>query len=212
MPTKIRYSVYYFFTLSVLFLAFIALICLIISVIINPTLIKIFICICIFAYYKIIFWKKHPYNPYYLTTAQKSECQAIVISTDSEYVKAMKIFNWMQKNITYEYSALNDEHTEVKNKSRFYKNAALLLETKTGICFDMALLYVSIARHCGIKSVFVASIELNPDGEKINHACAIYKTNTDLIQIDPAHRTFNIHHKKYKILSDWQVRIEMLRF
>lgn len=205
---KIYLNILNIFTILTIFLICIGLLTFISISIINPTLLKTFICFCIFIllfiFYKIVILEDHACDPYYLNMDQQEEIKKITSPEDSDLIKTRKIFNWMQKNISYEHSSLN-EQGEFKNRYRLQKNAYSVMKTRNGVCIDLAILYVAIARYSGIKSVFVAIVDFDKYGNVIFHACAIYKTDKSEIQIDPAYQEYNINHKGYKIVSDFSV-------
>lgn len=108
--------------------------------------------------------------------------------------KAMAIFDWMEANIEYGGS----------KRLYGYSNTAEVLENKQGVCGEMALLYITMARSVSLRSSYV-SVKRDYTGEKVNHACAIVDVGHREIFVDPAYHTFDIDHKEVSILTDTQV-------
>ena len=108
--------------------------------------------------------------------------------------KAQAIYDWMENNISY----------GKEKRKNGYKNSKEVVIDKEGVCGEMAYLYITMARCCGLKSAFV---EVNVDvyGNKVNHACAIVDIGHKEILVDPAYHRFDVHHKKYTVWTDSEV-------
>jgi hypothetical protein len=110
----------------------------------------------------------------------------------TDELKAKRLFDWFEENIVY---------GETKRGSVGYRHAIEVFETKEGVCGEMAILYVVMARSVGLKANYV-SVKQDYRGETVAHACAGVWLDTRLVQIDPAYNTYNIHHKDYEPKSD----------
>lgn len=114
--------------------------------------------------------------------------------------KSRKIFEWMQSNIDYG-----------KNKriqqGKGYKNSDEVLKDKEGVCGEMAYLYISMARCCGIDSQNLI-VNVDYKGKKVCHACAAIFLDGEMIQVDPAYHTYDIKHQKIKLQSDLEAMID----
>lgn len=122
-----------------------------------------------------------------------------IIRKNVEYYKSLEekslsIFNWMQRNIVY----------GSENRKHGYRNSHETLEDKRGVCGEMAFLYITMARCCGLKS-FYTSVEKDFQGKEVLHACASVNLTSKEILVDPAYHTYDIKHLEYKVLSDSEV-------
>lgn len=108
--------------------------------------------------------------------------------------KARAIYDWMETNIQYGKN----------NRKKGYKNTKEVLNDREGICGEMAFVYITMARVCGLKSAYV-SVTVDCFGDKIHHACANVSIKQGDILVDPAYHTFDIHHLEYIVLSDYEV-------
>lgn len=112
---------------------------------------------------------------------------------------SFRIFSWMQDNVTY---------GDGKRKKRGvgYKSSEEVKADKEGICGEMAYLYITMARCCGLTSAYVY-VDKDFRGKKVNHACAAVELSERGILVDPAYNAYDIDHLSVKIMSD----IEVLR-
>lgn len=108
--------------------------------------------------------------------------------------KHIAIYAWMQQNICYDYDGMMRIDSKLP---KIYKTSLETFYTKTGNCAEMAFLYVVMARSCSLNSNFVF-VDVDYKGEEVCHACAYSLERL----IDPAYNTFDINHKKYKIMND----------
>jgi hypothetical protein len=112
---------------------------------------------------------------------------------------AKVIYNWITENIEYD----NERKKSIDDKldKGLPYEPDVVIGRKKGVCSDMALLYVAIAKEFGIKAHY-AHVDIDCKGEDVSHACAAIKTQTgQMILIDPAYRQFDIKHQKYQIVE-----------
>jgi len=107
--------------------------------------------------------------------------------------KAKQIFDWMTENVKYD------------QEQKYYKSATEVYWSRTGVCFDMSLLYIVLSRLCGLKTK-MAIVKKDYLNERVHHACVSLEFMFDKILVDPAYYTFNIRHRKYKLVNDDYVR------
>ncbi len=109
--------------------------------------------------------------------------------------KARIIYDWMIKNIEYDY-----EQQKLMHEKQIYKTypAEEVLERGKGVCSDMAVLYVELAREMGLKANY-ALVEVDCFGKDVCHACAVVDLQTKQLQVDPAYKQFDVRHQKYTI-------------
>jgi len=109
--------------------------------------------------------------------------------------KARIIYDWMIENIEYDY-----ERQKLVHEKQEYGTypAEDVLERGKGICSDMAVLYVELAREMGLKANY-ALVEVDCFGKDVYHACAVVDLQTKQLQVDPAYKQFDVRHQKYTI-------------
>lgn len=133
----------------------------------------------------------HPFQvtPYIAEISAK-----IVKDASTEKGKAQALFDWFVNSIKY-----GDSKRYLHHKG--YRTAAEVFNDQEGVCGEMAVLFVVMARSVGLSSNYV-SVFIDNKGDKVNHACAVVNINYKNIFIDPAYYTFDINHHFVKILTD----------
>ena len=128
--------------------------------------------------------------------------------TDLE--KARIIYAWIGSNITYD----DKKAEEVMNGDKNVKSGAIVaFNTRTGICFDYACLYVAMARAVGLPVRLITGTAFNGK-EYISHAWnQVYiKSLGKWINVDPTfykagdyfnNSNFNADHKEESIAGQW---------
>ncbi len=109
---------------------------------------------------------------------------------DDDYDKLYSLFDWTLENIRYK-------------KGSKYKDSVEVLQKGRGVCAETAILYTTIARCMGFCCNY-ASVKIDNSGEKVRHACSALELERRIL-VDIAYETFDIHHKKYKVLKDIEV-------
>lgn len=118
--------------------------------------------------------------------------QKIIQGKTGEEQKARAIFDWFKKNIQY---------GEAKRGFDAYRTSEKVFETSEGVCGEMAVLYVVMARTAGIKANYV-HVDIDYHGEEVNHACSLIRIKKSDILVDPAYNQFDVKHQKFSIVSD----------
>jgi transglutaminase-like putative cysteine protease len=118
--------------------------------------------------------------------------------TDSKHEKSKAVFDWMLRNITYDYERKDEKKTGFPY---IYRNSVEVLRDKTGVCGEMAFLYITIARCLGVDSYYT-EVSKDHKGDRVDHACATVLTEVGEFLVDPAYERFNVKHRRYKVLSD----------
>ena len=134
----------------------------------------------------------------------------LVSGQQDNMVKANIIYTWVGKNISYD----NDKASSVLNNNFNIKSGAVdAYNTKKGICFDYACLYVAMCRANGFKVRLITGEGFN-GVSWVSHAwnqVYIKETNT-WINVDPTFynggnyfnsKRFQIDHKNSKIAGQW---------
>ncbi len=110
--------------------------------------------------------------------------------------KAKAICDWIVENIVYDHDRIRE--IEERKDDGIPHHPEVTLEKRMGVCSDMAVLYVSIARKMGLKAYY-AHVTVDHKGNNCSHACAVVDLPTGRKLADPAYGKFDIHHKKYTI-------------
>ncbi|MGL4848420.1 MAG: transglutaminase domain-containing protein [Clostridium sp.] len=129
-------------------------------------------------------------------------------TTDLE--KAKTIYEWVGSHITYD----NEKASLVMSGDRKLKSGAIeAFNTRSGICFDYACLYVAMARTVGLPVRLITGEAYNGE-EYINHAWnQVYiKSLGEWINVDPTfydagdyfnNKNFYKDHKEQSIAGQW---------
>ncbi|MEM4239918.1 MAG: transglutaminase domain-containing protein [Candidatus Woesearchaeota archaeon] len=110
--------------------------------------------------------------------------------------RAAAIYDWMAKNIEYDLDrkkAIDDCIDDGLPYEPEYT-----LERRKGVCSDMAVLYVEIARKMRLKAYY-AHVSVDSKGAQVSHACAVVRVKEGNILVDVAYRQFNAMHRHYFI-------------
>ncbi len=74
---------------------------------------------------------------------------------ENEYDKCKKIYDWITKNISYDY----DKSNKIAKDTRNTKSGTIICyQTRKGICFDYASLFISMCKANGIKVNLVTGL------------------------------------------------------
>lgn len=120
------------------------------------------------------------------------------VSSNSEnnYEKAAKIHGWVTANIAY----------GTKKRKCNYRNSLETFFDREGVCGEMSMLYITMARSVGIRASY-AFVDVDHENKKVNHACSIidiqgkYGKN---ILADAAYQKFDVKHITYRPLTDFE--------
>lgn len=129
-------------------------------------------------------------------------------STDKE--KARVLYNWIGENIDYDYDKAN---SVLNNDFSMRSGAIAAFESKKGICFDYACLYVAMARANGLKVRIITGDGFNGVAW-VGHAWnQVYiKEENTWVNVDSTFyrggnyfnsTRFNLDHRNEKIAGEW---------
>lgn len=119
---------------------------------------------------------------------------AMQASSASPRSKAQAIYDWMGKNIEYDYERYRA--IEAGEDDGHPNHPLTTLKRKKGVCGDQACLYVALARRMGL-ACWYARVTRDHYGKNVNHACAIVALPEGYLQVDPAYRIFDARHQQY---------------
>ncbi|MGL4873510.1 MAG: transglutaminase domain-containing protein [Clostridium sp.] len=156
------------------------------------------------------------YNGVTLDEGVKSDSQInekakeITRNDKTNLEKAKAIYEWVGSNITYD----NEKASLIMSGDRNLKSGAIeAFNTRTGICFDYACLYVAMARAIDLPVRIITGEAYNGE-EYINHAWnQVYiKSLGKWINVDPTFydagdyfntKNFYEDHKEESIAGEW---------
>ncbi|MCK5211970.1 transglutaminase domain-containing protein [Candidatus Parcubacteria bacterium] len=139
-----------------------------------------------------------PTQPFQITPQIAQKTDEICKQAQGETGIINALFNWFTKNI--DYDKLKQANIK-KGKKTSYQHSEETFARQLGVCGEMAILFIVMARHAGIKANY-ASISVDCDGKKVRHACASVLISGQLQLIDPAYKSKNAQHRQCEIFSD----------
>ena len=156
------------------------------------------------------------YNGVTLAQAVKSspaidaKTQEIIAGKRTDEAKAYAIYQWVGQNITYDNKKAQElEEGDVNLKS----GAIAAFDTREGVCFDYASLYVAMARDAGLKVRLITGegfdgtqwvshawnqVYIPSQNKWINVDCTFYDAGNFFNSSD-----FNEYHKDASIAGHW---------
>ena len=156
------------------------------------------------------------YNGVTLAQAVKSspaidaKTQEIIAGKRTDEAKAYAIYQWVGQNITYDNKKAQElEEGDVNLKS----GAIAAFDTREGVCFDYASLYVAMARDAGLKVRLIKGegfdgtqwvshawnqVYIPSQNKWINVDCTFYDAGNFFNSSD-----FNEYHKDASIAGQW---------
>lgn len=156
------------------------------------------------------------YNGITLAQAVKSspaidaKTQEIIAGKRTDEAKAYAIYQWVGQNITYDNKKAQElEEGDVNLKS----GAIAAFDTREGVCFDYASLYVAMARDAGLKVRLITGegfdgtqwvshawnqVYIPSQNKWINVDCTFYDAGNFFNSSD-----FNEYHKDASIAGQW---------
>lgn len=156
------------------------------------------------------------YNGVTLAQAVKSspaidaKTQEIIAGKRTDEAKAYAIYQWVGQNITYDNKKAQElEEGDVNLKS----GAIAAFDTREGVCFDYASLYVAMARDAGLKVRLITGegfdgtqwvshawnqVYIPSQNKWINVDCTFYDAGNFFNSSD-----FNEYHKDASIAGQW---------
>ncbi len=126
--------------------------------------------------------------PFVYDNSLKESALGITSASRGSIEKALKIYEWIDSNVTYD------------NDGR-YRNALEVFKDRKGICSSISFLYVTMARLNGLEAY---SVDVSRDNRnrRVKHGCAAVIINDKTILVDNAYHEFDIRHRKYSVLDD----------
>lgn len=132
--------------------------------------------------------------PFKVDQTIRQAVRAVTVGKTGQRERARAIFDWFQENIAY--------GKEKREKSGTgYFDSLEVFNHRQGVCGEMAILFISMARLAGLRANYVRVLT-DHEGEKVSHACAGVVTDAGLILVDPAYHRFGIEHQDFRILDD----------
>ena len=101
------------------------------------------------------------------------------------------LYLWILDNIKY------DEN----HSTEFYRSARQVYNEKRAVCGEFVILQMAFLKYINIESHFV-EVAMDNDGKEVVHACLGVKRGKGIQLIDIAYRSFDIFHKKYRVIDE----------
>ncbi|MFT4311986.1 MAG: transglutaminase-like domain-containing protein [Candidatus Woesearchaeota archaeon] len=127
-------------------------------------------------------------SPFRLNRELALRANIIRQKKNTQSQKSFEIYTYLEQKLRY------------GRTNQTYGDSQEVWESKRGVCGEMSVLYISMARFCGIQSAYV-HVTKDIDSRSVNHACAVSYVPGPLF-VDIAYHRFNISHKEYKIITD----------
>lgn len=156
------------------------------------------------------------YNGVTLAEAVKSspaidaKTQEIIAGKTTDEAKAYAIYQWIGQNITYD----NEKAKELEDGDTNVQSGAIVaFDTREGVCFDYASLYVAMARDAGLKVRLITGegfdgvqwvshawnqVYLPSENKWVNVDCTFYDAGNFFNSSD-----FNEYHRDGTIAGQW---------
>lgn len=139
-----------------------------------------------------------------------STAVSIAAKYGSTYDKAKAIYKWVGSKIAYD----NNKAVEVMNNSREVKSGAIVtFNTRKGVCFDYACLYVAMCRANNIKVRLIIGEGFNGKNWVSHSWNEVYlESENRWINVDPTFyvggnyfdsERFVLDHKNRKLAGEW---------
>jgi hypothetical protein len=110
--------------------------------------------------------------------------------------KAKAIYDWILENIEYDNERMAAIDNCIENGIPY--SPEITLKRRKGICSDLSVLYVAIAREMGLNAHFL-DVTVDCNGTEVCHACAMVDVKTRNIQVDISYKLFDARHKTFEI-------------
>jgi hypothetical protein len=133
-------------------------------------------------------------EPFQVNQEIVAVAQKIVEGLVFEEEKARALFDWFVLNIKFGTSGW-------KKHKKSMRHAKEIFEDREGVCAEMTILYIAMARAVGLEANY-AKIEINNSGKIDRHACAAVKINDKYIYVDSSYNQFDAKHQGYTIMTD----------
>ncbi|MBN2080825.1 transglutaminase domain-containing protein [bacterium] len=142
------------------------------------------------------------YCPYTVTAEMLELAQQAVEGVNGDWERCRALFKTFQDNFSYDH--------EYTYQEEGYHDAADVYQTRTGVCIELAWAFIVMARAIGLVNMRTYSVDVDYQGNEVNHACAGIVMNDDqgvrrLVLVDPAYYTFDVKHQDYEVMTDREV-------
>jgi hypothetical protein len=134
-------------------------------------------------------------DPFQINEEIMNLAQKIVAGKVYEIDKAQALFDWCVNNIPYGTSGW-------KKHQKSMRTAVEIFEDKEGVCAEMTILYIVMARAVGLKANYSKVEEVDKNGQLKKHASPVVLIAGRHIYPDIAYKVFDARHNDYKIMTD----------
>lgn len=142
------------------------------------------------------------YNTFYATLSMKKLADIIWSETNGDHLKfCKKIFDWTKQNIVY----------QKMHDLKHYKTAKEVFTAKSGVCGEMSVFLNSLLKYKGLSPDYV-HVDVDMNGEKVNHACSGIKIKGNYYLIDVAYDQFDAKHQRWNMVTDDDLILNMIEW
>jgi len=134
-----------------------------------------------------------PHHPFQINDVIKENARTITRGATDDLAKAKAIFAWFEQNVDY--------GAQKRPGNLGYRTSNEVFTDREGVCGEMAVLYIVMARSVGLKANYV-SVTRDNQGKDVVHACAAVYFGQEPTFVDPAYHAFDVKHQKFAIKTD----------
>ncbi|WP_299547017.1 transglutaminase-like domain-containing protein [Seonamhaeicola sp.] len=139
--------------------------------------------------------KANIFNVFYLTVPMKLLAENLLFDAKKDLPTfIVLLFDWSIKNLSY------DKAHDISH----YKNARDVFNTRRGVCGELTIFFNAMCKYAAIKADYV-HIDIDLNGQKVNHACSGINLNGDYQLIDVSYRLLKGAHRQWNPISNEQL-------
>lgn len=134
-------------------------------------------------------------DPFQINEEIINLAQKIVTGKVYEIDKAQALFDWCVDNIPYGTSGW-------KKHKKSMRTAVEIFEDREGVCAEMTILYIVMARAVGLKANYARVEKVDKNGQLQKHASPVILIAGQNIYPDIGYKIFDAKHNGYTIMTD----------
>lgn len=133
----------------------------------------------------------YSYTTFYCTLEMKRLADVLWADANNDPDKFLNsLYEWSVEHIKYNHDDYNG-----------YKTAREVFQNRLGVCGEMAIFFIAMARYKGLKVDYIHVFK-DKNGKVVNHACAGTYVNGKYQLIDVAYSDFNCMHQQWNKKTD----------
>lgn len=134
-------------------------------------------------------------NPFQINEAIMTAAKQIVAGQTTELGKARALFDWGVQNIPIGTSGW-------KRRKKSMRTAVEIFEDREGVCAEMTILYIVMARSVGLQANYARIEEIDSSGKVSKHASPVLNIDGKYLYADIGFKQFDAKHQGYTIMTD----------